>query len=310
MRVTSNTYPDTLKNQLQYLQQKQLGFQNQISTGLKFQDASQDPVGFLTSQMATSNQDASKAYLNSTQTAQRITKDNYTAMADLQKVMSRASELATQSSGHISPQAQQSIAVEMGKILDQVVSIANRKDAFNNYLFGGTGNVPPVIQTSPGPPPVYAYNPAATYTSNVADVDIANGYNFTTGMVAGRIGSLPAFNGFLTNGTFDILNTLSTAYTQLQAGNAVGTTQSQQLSQEVDYTALNLGKTASNLSALNLNEAALNDQMLSGAKRISDVTQASYTDVITELQRTQLGYQAALQSSGQILSLTLLNYLR
>ena len=43
MRVTSNLFPDTLQQQLNSLQTKQLRYQTQSSTGLKINEASDNP---------------------------------------------------------------------------------------------------------------------------------------------------------------------------------------------------------------------------------------------------------------------------
>lgn len=331
MRITSNTYPTILQSQLQYLQGKQLKYQTQIATGLAVQQASDDPANFQQAQSIGEHLSSLKCYLASTQTAQTLGSTNYQAMSDLQKLMSRASELAMRSNSPLTPDEQRVIGDEMGSILDQVVQLANRKDSDGNYLFGGTQNVAPIVKTADGPPPTYEYNnadnlaspPAAPntpdpagaiqYTSNVTKIEISEGNIVDTGFVAGRVddgtGARPAFDGFLCDGTTDILATLTSMRDDLMAGTAVSAADLSSANLSVSLVASYVGKAASRLSVLSINEISLQQQINSDITRIDDNVGADLATAATELQRTQLSYQAALQSGAKILSMSLLDYL-
>ena len=332
MRVTSNTYPELLKSQLQYLQDRQLTYQNQISTGLKLSQASDNPSDFHEAQSLASNQSALKSYMTATNEARALGETNYKAMTDLQRLVTRASELAMRSSSPHTPDEQQIIGEEMGSILDQVVQLANRQ--YNDrYLFGGTKNVAPIVKTADGPPPTYEYNNAPlsaapntpdaalppSYTSSVTQSEIADGNVVNTGFVAGRIATddpaggaveRPAFSGFLCDGTTDILATLTNMRDTMNGGAAVTPAQLGEINSAVNLAAEYVGKSASRLSVLDLNEASLKDLIKSGVERLDSKTAVSLTDAMTELQKTQLHYQAALQSGAQILNMSLLNYLQ
>jgi flagellar hook-associated protein 3 FlgL len=331
MRVTSNTFPETFKSQLQYLQQQQLVYQTQAATGLRITKPSDDPAGFSEALQLNGSQDKNNAFLNTTQSTIALATANNQAMSDLSTLITRANELAIKATNTTSgTTGLQAIGTELSSILDQVVSVANRQ--YNgNYLFGGTNNVPPIVQTSAGPPPTYEYNNVptsappntadtaqpGTYTSNVTQAEINAGNTINTGLVAGRSAvagapfGRPAFDGFLydSGSGLDILQTLTTVRNETLAGTPATSADLQQLNQAVNLNAVFVGKTASQLSALNLNQSLLQGLMQSGSKRIDEVSSASLTDALTNLQSVQTNYQAALQSGAKVLSVTLLNYL-
>ena len=329
MRVTSNLYPEMFKSQISSLKTQQLIYQTQVATGLRIQKASDDPLGFHQSQVIAGNNSQINMYLSSTAAARSLGTANYSAMTDLQRLITRASELAMRSNSPHTADEQEVIGEEMKSILDQVAEVANRKYD-GRYLFGGTKNVPPVVQTSEGPPPTYEYNnePAlasppnppntpdgaqpADYTSNITQSEIAENHVMDTGFVAGRTASgvdRPAFDGFLCDGTTDILATLQTMVNDLSAGNAVDTAELGAIKDATSLVAMFVGKAATRLEALDLNEASLEDQKNLGVERMDAATGVSLADAITELQRAQLQYQAALQSGSQVLTMSLLDYL-
>lgn len=308
MRITSNLFPETLKDQLGALQREQFRLQNQIATGLKFTRSSDDPVAFASAQQTTERQSTWRAYLKTTEEASDLGAYNHTAMTDLQRVLSRANELVTRGSGIYSPDQLTIIGREMEAVLEQVVTIANRQRD-GHYLFGGTGDAPPVVVAAAGPPPVYGYNAAATYTNAVTRSEIQPGNSVDTGIVAGRTGD---FGGFLSSGTTDVLASLTALRDTLLSGNPVDSAgaDSQGLQAGLNLVSEYVGRTAARLSVLDLNRTVLKEQIQGGATRLSEQTAVSYTDAIADLNRVQTSYQAAMQSGASILNLSLMNYLR
>jgi flagellar hook-associated protein 3 FlgL len=352
MRITSNLFPETFKQQTQYLQARQLEFQRQIATGLRIEKSSDDPLAFQLAQIVGESTNAQKSYLNNTSATTTLGEYNHTAMTDIYKLLTRAQELATRANNVYAATERSAIGQEMSGILDQIVTVANRqKDGA--YLFGSTGNLPPIItadqKTVAGPATVsittptgetvqlknYAFNDSNNYTDNVTSSEISKGNVVETGFLAGRNSGPTNFDGFLTDGTGarDLLMTLTKLRDTLMAGGAVmgpadpaiaakldplglgGTT----VADSTDVTALYrgsdrvaeyVGRSAARLSAMNLNKAALEDQLKYNEERTIELTDVSLTDAIADLNKVQLHYQGALQSGGRILQVSLLDYVR
>jgi len=315
-RITSNTYSNQLKYQLQNLQQRQLDTQQRVSAGMAFSSSSDDPTGFATAQTTASEQVKTNGFLKATQSAIEVANANQSGMTNLQTLVNRASELATQATGALDPSSLQAMGTEMNSILDQVAGLANRQ-LDGKYLFGGTGNVAPVVLTGTstvGAVTVntYAYNNTANYNSTVPTIEIEQGVSVSNGIVTGRNNSAPNFGGFLTDGTgtVDILSDLTSARNQLLAGTAITPAANQQIIKDVNYIANFVGVTSARSSTLSKAETSLNSNILSGKTLYSDQTGINMANELTDLQSIQLSYSAALQTGANILKLSLLDYMK
>ncbi|MFZ5805716.1 MAG: hypothetical protein ACOY3I_00710 [Verrucomicrobiota bacterium] len=331
MRITSSTYPEMFKAQVQDLLAKQLALQTQVNTGLKIQQASDDPGAYHQTQALMAKQAELKTYMSNSEAARSLGETNYAAMTNLQRLVTRANELAMRGTGGKTAEELGILGEEISSIMDQVVQLANQKYD-GRYLFGGTKNVPPVVETAAGPPSTYEYNNAplsaapntpdgalaADYTSNVTTAEIAEDVIVDTGLVAGRsqtddpVGGAverASFDGFLYNSNVDVLDTLQDIRNALLAGTEVTAAQLADMNDAVNLAAEFVGKTAGRLATLDLNDASLTTQIKNGVTRITDKTSVSLADAITDLSKVQLNYQAALQSGAQILQMSLLNYI-
>ncbi|MEM9400418.1 MAG: hypothetical protein AAF984_09435 [Verrucomicrobiota bacterium] len=305
MRVTSNLYPEVFKSQVNYLRERQLLYQNQITTGVSVSKSSDNPVAFQMSQKIAADQSARVGYLSTSGEVTSLMESNYQAMSDLMQGLSRLSELTIKGNNALDSEALQAIGQETDSLVQQIVAIANRQHD-GNYLFGGTTNQPPIDESGS---PAYAFNSGNT-TSTVTTAKINDGPAVTTGIVAGDDDMTDGFDGFLVNGTVNTLTVIQDIRDTFLAGNAVTSTQIQNMNNTIDLASEFVGITSAKLSAFDLNERVLQENIRSAAARIDGQTGVNMTDAITELNRTQSHYQAALQSGARILNITLLNYLR
>lgn len=312
MRVTSNLFPDTLQNQLNDLQTKQLRYQTQSATGRKIDQASDNPGDYSVALNATEDLSRMLGYVKASNDAQLHLQRNHEATKNLQKLVSRSYELAQRGNNFYNASDLQAWAVELEDIIRQVVGIANTQvDGY--YLFGGTENRPPVVDQLTSAAPTSStlltnFNLNATTTSNVRRMDINQNYNFTVGIVAGNAGGTAT--GFLNNGTTDVLSVLKNLHSTLNSGVATTPAQITNLKNATDVVSEQLARTSAKLAALDANSTRLkNDQQLN-KERVSELTQANLAEVLTELQKTQFHYQSALQSGARILNISLLDYVR
>lgn len=322
MRVTSNSFPSTLTAQLQNLQQQQLKYQQQSATGLRITQSSDDPLGFQRAQVRQTQLSTNQAYLDTTADAQTLGEYNHQAMSDLQKALSRASEIATKVNATYDANDLLAMSADIDGILSQVALIANRqKDGAN--LFGGTSGSQPITVSGT------TYDFSGSTNSAVTKAQIAaGGTAMNTGLVAGRSPlnnstSAAAYDGFLyDSGTStDTINTLIQLRDTLAAANAGTQTVDQVatavqntwlpgINKAVDLASRYVGITAANLESLALNKTTLTSQVKSDKENMSAVTNVNLAEALTNLQQTQTNYEAALQAGAKILTLSLMDYLK
>lgn len=324
MRVTSNSFPTILTGQLQSLLQQQVKYQQQSSSGLRITQSSDDPLAFQRAQVRQTQLATNNAYLNTTGEVHDLATYNHQAMTDLQTIVSRASELATKVNGTMDANDLLAVSKEVDGLLTQVADLSNRqKDGA--YLFGGTSGNKPIsaIATAPG------WDLSGTTNSAVTQAQISSGGStLNTGLVAGRSTlnnstSAAAYDGFLYDAgtSTDTLNTLIQLRDVLAGpaagsgtvGAAVAAVQNTWLpaiNKSVDLTARYVGITAANLESLSINTTALKNQIQTDTTNLTDVTNVSLAEALTNLQQTQTNYQAALQAGAKILNLSLMDYLQ
>ncbi len=305
MQVASSQFPSELISELNSIQYNQQQVEEEVSSGLQFQQSSQNPVGFEEAQNEIANENSIASYTSATSAAQTQANYNYNAASSLQQLLTNASEIATQANGASSTTDLQALGTEIGSIINQVVAVANQKDANGNYLFGGTSNEQPID------PSTNTYNTSTN--AETTQAEIQPGYNFTTGIVAGRSTGTPPVDGFLVNTAsgVDVLSTLTYIQNQLNAGNAnnVITTGLTQLQGALGLSSQYVAKTAAQLQALTLNTTALNNQQQNAQQQLSTTASANLATAATQLQALQTSFEATAQAGSQILNLNLLNYL-
>ena len=141
MRIATTAYTESMLNQFNLLASTQQNLQSQVSTGLRVQAPSDDPVamqntlGYLANQ---STQTQYSANISTLQTRAATCVD--TVLQSLQTISSRAGEIATGAGSATNSQSDlNNYADEVNTLINQVVSAANTKDpSTGKYLFGGT----------------------------------------------------------------------------------------------------------------------------------------------------------------------------
>ena len=138
MRIsTSAIYQLKVQNLLE--QQAALSkTQSQIATGKRVQTAADDPVAAAQlSKLADTQAQAEQFGKNSALVTNRLQTEEQ-ALADAHAVLQRTRELVLQANtATLSDGDRTSIATELKSRLDEIMSIANRKDANGEYLFAG-----------------------------------------------------------------------------------------------------------------------------------------------------------------------------
>jgi flagellar hook-associated protein 3 FlgL len=297
MRVTSTTISDALSIQLQTLSSQQAQLQNQVTTGQRITDPSDDPAAMARVLSEETQKQQIQQYQSNQGVATQISQATSSSLNSLKTVSDRAGELAVLGTGVNSAQSDQAYATELNQLIEQALQTANTTNG-STHLFAGTKtDTPPFTATRDANGNITA----VTYTGSATSAQMQTGEGslvspFTSGATNQQIGDFINNLVSLRNGlTNQDTTAVQTAQTGLQTSednilNAISGAGAVQSQLEADGTQ-------------NTARFASLDQLT------SQDANADLSQTVVKLQQTQTAYQAALQSGAQIMQLSLLNYL-
>lgn len=299
MRITDNYASSRAVTQLSSLREAIAQMQDQVTTGKRFQNPSDDPVAANGVLRNDSQQRAITQYRTGIATAKRRVDLEDGVLQQLNDILGRAREIAVQQGDSTaSSQARQQAVSEVNGLISQVVSLANTKDA-DEFLFGG------------------AQSTTAPYA-----VDITNpNYGFTTGGASGtraiEIGSgdriIAHHDGATIFGTAagGLLKSLTDLNTALQSGvatNVAGTLQGlDTATQKLQGLVAETGARGARLDMADTNLGAFSSQLAASSSTLQDADLAA---AMTALVSRQTSYQAAMAATSRVLSMSLVQYLK
>jgi flagellar hook-associated protein 3 FlgL len=304
MRIASNTLTQFVLNGSQSSQQQLAQIEQDISTGNDVTEASDNPVAYDQASQVQGDLSQLNAYSNAISSATTATSANNSAMSQLYKLVSQASENATSVASDTSSANMQDEATGISSILTELISIVNQKDPNGNYLFGGTNNQPPLESNG-------TFNSSANGVTSTTEVGPGNAV--TTGIVAGNPNGSPATDGFLYDSTsgVNVVTALQQTITDLNSGNAtaVQNTDVPALNNALNQISLYVGSTSANMSAVATAKTANAAQVTSENNQLNTLTQTNLPNASVQLQQIQNQYEATLEAGSRILGLSILNYL-
>ena len=194
MRITQGMEQTQFLASLNVLESNISQTQNELSTGLSFTTASQNPVdaGLVSQYNAVLAQ--SQQYTTNANSAQSSLNTEDTALTQVQTQLQSLRDLALQAnSGTVSNQNLTAIAAQATQIQNSLLSLANTQDGSGNYIFAGNASqTQPFALTATG----------ASYSGNQVQqkVQIGAGLTVDTGDTGDAV-----FNQIKTgNGTFTV----------------------------------------------------------------------------------------------------------
>lgn len=323
MRVTGNSFTNTLLNQLNLLNARQYRLQNQAASGQRIHAPEDDPTGMARAlNLQTENSKVNQYEKNITTLQDRSTA-SYNVLQQLKTISDRISEICVQANdGTKSKEDLQSYAREVTQLTLQAAQIMNSKQG-NEYLFGGTATGHPVGTPAEGQVPYVVATDAdgnvasVTYlgSSHVAEKEVAEGTTIAVD-VPGVNNSGSGPRGVITDSRFkaDFFNHLISLQNHLLAGDASAVTTLDQPALLYDenniiYAVATNGAVQGRLDA---EATIMGNRKAALQTSISNVAGADLTQTLVQLSQTQNAYQAALQTSSNILQLqqSLLSALR
>ena len=311
MRVTSNTFVNTLASQLNVLTQRQNRLQNQAATGQRIETPDDDPVAM----QRVLNFQAESGRVGQLQSnighQQDLAAASYSGILALKKFSDRASEIATSADSLKSPQDLAIYATEIDQILQQAVQTANTKNQ-GDYIFAGTKSTsPPFVATTGANGQITSVSYAGN--QDLAAAEVSEGVTISS-QVPGADSSGTGPHGLISDSRSgaDFFAHLISLRDHLQAADAgaVAATDRPALAKDEDNIIFHLGQNGAVQSRLEAAAASARDRKSTLTTQTSKETDADLADTLVRLNQTQNAYQAALQSAGTIMHISLLDYLR
>ncbi len=306
MKISTSLYFDRSTQQLGNVQAKLTKVQEQLSTGLQIVKPSDAPdkaslVTRLESELARQSgyQDTLKS-VNVRLTAEE------TALKNTSDVMYRVKELAVQAANDtLGAQDRQSIALELGTLRDQILSMANSQDSNGNYLFSGSrAGEPAFSQNSDGR--VVYQGDHSRMKVNVGDNRRMN-LNLPGSDVFTRVVRDDGKGNKVGVDFFQALDDLT------QAVKSADRTSIQRGISEIDTlqngVSEGLGQIGADLSVADMQTNVLDQVVLRLQTTRSDIEDLDYTEAITRMNKDQLALEAAQSSFSKISQMSLFKFL-
>lgn len=311
MRVTANTFPNSLLNQLTSLSQRQNKLQNQAATGQLVQLPEDDPVAMRRVLDMQAEAKSVGQYQRNIDRHQELATASFNSIKALKNVSDRVREISISADGLKSQDELNLYAKEVTELIKTAVQAANTKNR-GDYIFSGTlSNVAPFELTEDANGNVVG----VVYNGNtsLAESEIASGITLSAQNIGeNNSGSGP--RGLVTDNRVgaDFFNHLISLQNNLLAGDvaAIESTDRVNLGNDEDNFLYHLGTNGAIQSRLEATDNISTNRTDTLETLVSNEVDADLAQTLVRLNQTQTAYQAALQSAGKILGSSLLDYLR
>ncbi len=293
MRVSTSYIYEFSSAAIQNAQQAEVALQQQISTGKRLNQPSDDPFGMYQSLTLTSLKNTLNQYSSNLTYAKQFLSESDNALSSINDMTGQAYQLAVQAANSTTDQnARMGMVNQVTQMQQQLLALANSQGANGEYLFAGQ-------KTQAAPFSVVAG--ALTYAgdNNNVNVEVGPGQTMAVNTQAGTMftnlyNQLQTFKNDLSSGNVsalsgvDITNLQNSQTAILQARGSIGG---------------NLQEVTSLTSA---NALRTNDL----TAQISNLTDANIAQVATQYQSAATVYQAAITMAAQASTLSLASYLQ
>ncbi|MBL8068853.1 MAG: flagellar hook-associated protein FlgL [Armatimonadetes bacterium] len=294
MRVSTPYQFETFSNSIRTAQEAYFRVQRQISTGKKFESASEDPLSTRLSINTRTLKSRFEQFDKNLRGANDYLGFSENALADVTDVVNQANQLAIQgASSAIDVGAAQSLADQVGKLQERLVRLANTQGGQGQYIFAGQKN---------GTAPYSASGGVLTYSGdgNPIRAEIRSGEYMDINLAG------------IDTDFVDMYAKLEQLKTNLSNQDVVAiSTQSladiKGIRDKVTNLRAEVGSRLQTVQSLKDENTRRIDDF---TKDISDYEDVDLSDAIVRYQQTQSAYQAAMQVASQGMNLSLMDFLR
>ena len=310
-QMVANSTVTSINNDLSQLDQTQ----EQLSTGYQINEPSDNPVGASITLSLQGQVSAYNAYQQNITQGVSWVETEGTSLQQIEQVVQSTRELTVEAAnGTMSASDLEDAAQEVYQYIGQIKQTADTQYD-GSYVFGGSDVDTAPWQADPSSPDTFAGNQNTISYAIGPSTQLGVSANLYSVLGNGNTGGLAAASnggGALNaDGSGGLLATMRTIYNDLQTDNQ----------SDLGNQLTNLDTNLSALEGVQANVGAAQDRLQMADSRISSL---SSTDTIelgnvydTDMAKAtvafsteQAGYQAALQSTADIVQTSLLNFLQ
>jgi flagellar hook-associated protein 3 FlgL len=302
MRVSDQSLSNQVQENLQQAFRRMSETQEAISSGKQINRLSDDPFGAVRAIDLGSFGAALDQYGKNIDSALPFLNQTDAVLGDVNDVLTRAKELAvSMANGTLSSQDRALAAAEAHQLFLHLVSLGNAK-MDGRYLFAGFAN---------GAAPFAEAAGVVTYNGDSGEIKI-QADNSTD--VAVNLPGDKLFQGVGVAGGTDLFDTLADLETALNANDVDGvngiTAQSGRLDRAMNQVSSFRAEIGARLDTLNTASDGLEVMKLRTTEMRSKIEDIDALKVYSDFALLQQAYQAALQSSAQVIQPSILDFFR
>jgi len=311
MRVTFNSFPDTLLGRLQSLGSEQNKALTQLSTGQRIAAPSDDAPAMQRILNLRVEKKQNQQYHRNATDGLEVSKVTFSSLEQIKDLLVRASELSANISGATSEQEFKAKASEIDQLIQQGLNVANTKLRGSYLLAGeasGASDAPFTATSTGGKVTQIAYRYSITDQGDDANPQM-------------HIGEDTKISAFATprenREVADLLNkmiSMRNAMTDAPIGTATKASNVLNLRDDLATKEDQILSALSRAGTIQYRlETAMKDLEVryeGTEKLISTDADIDFAEATVRLNRAQMAYQAAIQSGARIQSNSLLDYLR
>jgi flagellar hook-associated protein 3 FlgL len=270
----------------------------QLSTGLRVNEPSDDPTAAAADVLNVAEQGQTDQFIQNTTAVQGQLETADSTLSSVVEALNQAISLGTEAAnGTVSSSNQQQIAQQIEGIREQIVQLANTSYE-GTYLFGGTNSTTPPYTIDATEPDGVTYNG----NSGTNTVEISAGQSIQT--------NLPGSELFQ-NSAGDVMGALQQMITALQSGDSASigsaTTELSTAYGQLNEQRVFYGNAVTQLTS---NESYLDQEQVSLKSQQDTLVGVNEATAATNLSSAETTYDAAVAASSEILGQsTLLDYL-
>ncbi len=311
MRVSANTFSDTLITQLNNLAVRQQRLQSQAATGQRVRLPEDDPVALRRVLDLQSEFSSTGQYTRNIERQTELAQSSFNSIKAVKTLSDRASEIATLADDLKSPEELQFYAKEVTEMIKQAVHLMNATNR-GDAIFGGTvTNQPPFSLTLDANGNVSS----VTYQGNtsLSEAEISEGITLSTqALGVNTTGTGPRGVVADSRSGADLFNHLIALQDNLLAGNttAIAATDRENLKTDEANLLYHISANGATQARLEATQAFNGERGMAIEGQVSKEVDADLAQTLVKLSQTQTAYEAALQSGARALNLSLMDYLR
>ena len=322
MKISTNLMFERATTQMTSSQTNLAKSQAQLAQGKQIINPSDAPDQASTVQRLKSilsRQDSYQAALNSVQN--RLQGED-SALQSVSDLLIRAKEVAVQANNDtLSPDNRRALGVELQGLRDQMLSLANSKDASGNYLFAGSRSTMPPFVSNAGGSPQYVGDQTRmrvmvgenrSMQINRSGTDVFTPINRTS--PSGNTSGVGFFNAL-----DDLIQAVNNSEEPTPSGLPAVTqpmTQHEKMQRGLgDLDQMLAGLTSaqasvgSGLKGIDQQQSVIEDTVLNIKSTLSSVEDLDYTSAITKMNQQMMALEAAQSSFVKISQLSLFNFI-